>query len=174
MCSIMVWGKTTWASFKRRRRLETGWQRWNYNCRSNLPKGLFGIFPSGAYCHFQEGQAKMKEHKVSNAGGKSLHCSKKCFLRGRGEPARCDLCGIAQPTNNVPPCWPSSQLQLLLRLKIDNQRESSRESKGLLENSTAIFDSPFTAWYKIQVKSLFHTKHSVHTSSVLWDNTVTC
>lgn len=77
------------------------------------------------------------------------------------------MCGIAQPTNNVPPCWPSSQLQLQLRLKIDNQRESSRESKGLLENSTAIFDSPFTAICKIQVKSFFYTVHTVWNSSIL-------
>lgn len=84
----------------------------------------------------------MKEYKASNAGA-NLCIAAKCFLRGRGESAHWDLCGTAQPTNNVPPSQPSSQLQLLLRLKIDNQRESCRESKGLLENSTAIFDSPF-------------------------------
>lgn len=109
----------------------------------------------------------MKEYIVSNAGEISA-LQQKSFLRGRGEPAHCDPCGIAQPTNNVPPCWPSSQLQLLLRLKIDSHRENSRESKGLLENSTAIFDSPLTALCKIQVKSLFDTGYFVQISGILW------
>ncbi|XP_026223443.1 protein kinase C-binding protein 1-like isoform X2 [Anabas testudineus] len=65
----------------------------------------------------------------------------KCFLRGRGEPAHCDPCGIAQPTNNVPPCWPSSQLQQQLRLKIDNLRQSSRRAR---------------AFWKIPQPSLIH------------------
>lgn len=130
----------------------------HHDHKYNLPEGLFQI-PSGLYCHNQEGQAKLKENKPSNAGGNLCIAAKKkrkkkSIFKGRGEPAHCDPCGIAQPTNNVPPCWPSSQLQLQLRLKIDNQRESSRESKGLLENSTAIFDSPCTALYKIQVKPL--------------------
>lgn len=113
-------------------------------------------------------KGKLKWRNINRlTQGEISALQQKCFLRGRGEPAHCDPCGIAQPTNNVPPCWPSSQLQLQLRLKIDNQRESSGESKGLLENSTAIFDSPFTALYKIQVKSFFYTGYSVHTSIIL-------
>lgn len=91
----------------------------------------------------------------------ALQQKKKSFLRGRRAPAHADPCGTAEPTNRVPLCWPSSQSRRLLRLKIDSQRESSKESKGLLENSTAIFDSAFTAWYKIQVKPLFYTGYSV-------------
>lgn len=110
----------------------------------NLPKGLFEI-PSGLHHHIKGHQARMKEYKPSNAGEISALQQKMLLEKKRGACTHCDPCGIAQPTNNVPPCWPSSQLQLLLRLKIDNQRESSKESKGLLENSTAIFDSLFTA-----------------------------
>lgn len=89
----------------------------------------------------------MSEHKLSHVGGNLCIAAKKkkSFLRGRREPAYADPCGTAKPTNNAALCWPSSQLQRLLRLKIDSQRESSKESKGLLENSTAIFDSAFTA-----------------------------
>lgn len=104
----------------------------------------------------------MSEYKLSHAGGNlCIAAKKKCFLRGRRAPAHADPCGTAKPTNRAPLCWPSSQSQRLLRLKIDSQRESSKESKGLLENSTAIFDSAFTAWYKIQVKPLFYTGYSV-------------
>lgn len=112
-------------------------------------------------CHIQESQSNMSEYKLSHAGGNLCIAAKKCFLRGRRAPAHADPCGTAKPTNSALLCWPSSQLQRLLRLKIDSQRESSKERKGLLENSTAIFDSTFTAWYKIQVKPLFYTGYSV-------------
>lgn len=120
-----------------------------------------------SFCYsIHGGLDKMKEYKASNAGA-NLCIAAKCFLRGRGEPAHCDPCGIAQPTNNVPPCWPSSQLQLLLRLKIDNQRESCRESKGLLENSTAIFWFTLCTTIEKQVKSFII---SVHTTIILLHN----
>lgn len=133
----------------------------HHSYKYNLPKDLFQI-PLVYAVLIKKGKLN-RRNKTHLMQGEISALQQKCFLRGRGEPAHCDPCGIAPPTNNISPCWPSSQLQLQLRLKIDNRRESSRESKGLLENSTAIFDSPFTALYKIQVKSFFNTGYSVHT-----------
>lgn len=85
-------------------------------------------------------QTEPKENKSSEAEGNLCIAAKTLFKRKRGA---CILWSVWHntATNKVPPCWPSSQLQLQLRLKIDNPRESSRESK---------------AFWKIPQPSLIH------------------
>lgn len=112
----------------------------HYNHKYRLHKGLF--FESRLVSVVIIRKDHLNWRNISRLMHEEISAlQQKCFLRGRGEPAHCDPCGIAQPTNNVPPCWPSSQLQQQLRLKIDNLRQSSRRAR---------------AFWKIPQPSLIH------------------
>lgn len=99
------------------------------------------------------------------------HCiAAKCFCEGERERGQkmTVLCGTAQPTNQVLLCMLSSQSQWQLRLKTDKLSEGSSMSKGLLENSIAIFvSSPPTkckgqAWRIALHIQCFMRRYAVH------------